>query len=146
MQFTIGGGEPPDSYFGVAQSMMEGIKVLSAAEPCPVSALYLVAGHVVECLLKAYLSLNGNDSAVRKPRIRHNLEGLWRKASRQGLQIAKSPPNWLIGLNSLHGFPYKLRYSEGIQGFVGPSLQQTTDGLADLLRTMRGQLREGESR
>ena len=52
------------TYFGVAQSMMPGVKVLAAASPTSALALALVAAHVLECLLKAYLSRDGSDAVM----------------------------------------------------------------------------------
>ena len=41
--------------------MMPGVKILAEAEPTCAPALALVAAHVLECLLKAYLSRDGSD-------------------------------------------------------------------------------------
>ncbi len=63
---TIAPASPPHTYFGVAESMMSGVNALAAASPPSLLALALVAAHVLECLLKAYLSRNGSDAPLKK--------------------------------------------------------------------------------
>ena len=72
---------PPHTYFGVAQEMMPAVRLLANASP-PASplALCLVAAHVLECLLKAYLSRDGDDARLTKKAGRHDLNGLWKLA------------------------------------------------------------------
>lgn len=130
-----GGDKPPHTYLGVARSMLEGVTVLASAKAIP--ALNLVAGHALECMLKAYLTRDGKDRWSLR---HHNLVRLWRKASCQGLRIASSPPEWVVSLNKLHNKPYRLRYPEGIQGTVGPNIQAMTTELASVLETVRAQL------
>ena len=58
---------PPHTYFNVAQDMMPAVTLLATASPpVPPLALCLVAAHVLECLLKAYLSKGGNDARLTK--------------------------------------------------------------------------------
>lgn len=132
---------PPHTYFGVAQSMMPGVKVLAAAsQPSPL-ALTLVAAHVLECLLKAYLSRNGSDAALRNSNVRHDLNALWAMAFAQGLRVPETPPSWADCLSSLHKSPYYLRYSTGVHGIVSPGAEPMTSELAALIEIVRGHLR-----
>ncbi|WP_375738289.1 hypothetical protein [Pseudomonas boanensis] len=100
---------PPHTYLGVAESMIPGVKVLADAPPACAPALALVAAHVLECLLKAYLSRDGSDDGLKTLKenaIRHNLEKLWAMAHSQGLQISEQPPDWVVTLSRLHKNPY----------------------------------------
>lgn len=139
--FVIAPPAPPHTYFGVAQSLMPGVKALAAASPLPAPALALIAAHVLECLLKAYHSKNGSDTAVKDQDVRHNLNTLWAMAYAQGLGIPESPPSWANCLSSLHRPPYHLRYSTGVHGIVSPSAEPMTTELAALLELVRVQLR-----
>ena len=138
---TIAPAAPPFTYFGVAQTMIPGVKVLAAASPLPALALALVAAHVLECLLKAYLSKDGSDAVLKNPDVRHGLEALWAMAFAQGLRIAESPPDWVACLSALHKSPYYLRYSTGVHGIVSPGAEPMTSELAALVETVRAQLR-----
>jgi len=137
---TIAAAAPPHTYFGVAQSMMPGVKVLAAASPPPALALALVAAHVLECLLKAYLSRDGSDAVLKNPDVRHDLNALWGMAFAQGLRVPEVPPSWVDCLSGLHKWPYYLRYSAGVHGIVSPSAEPMTSELAALLEIVRGQL------
>ncbi len=111
--------------------------------PVPVFALAFVAAHVLECLLKAYLSRGGSDAAV-KGRNKHDLNALWATAFKQGLRVPEPPPSWADRLGGLHKGPYYLRYSEnskGAHGIVSPGAEPMTSELAALLEIVRGQLR-----
>ena len=130
----------PHTYFGVAQSMMPGVRVLATASPPPVLALDLVAAHVLECLLKAYLSRSGSDVGFRDRNIRHNLKTLWEMAFAQGLRVPQSAPRWVDCLSGLHKNPYYLRYSTGVHGIVSPSVEPMTSELTALLEVVREQL------
>ena len=130
---------PPDTYFGVGENMMRGVQVLAAASPTSALALALVAAHVLECLLKAYLSRGGSDAALKEKEVRHNLNALWAMAFGQGLRIPESPPDWVARLSDLHDRPYHLRYSTGVHGIVSPAAEPMTAELAALLETVRGQ-------
>ena len=132
---------PPHTYFGVAQSMLPGVKVLAAAKPLPALALAFVAAHVLECLLKAYLSRGGSDAALKEKEVRHDLTALWAMSFAQGLRIPESAPDWVKLLGGLHDSPYYLRYSTGVHGIVSPGAEPMTSELATLLETVRGQLR-----
>ena len=138
---SIAPAAPPDTYFGVAQSMMPGVKVLATASPSSPLALSLVAAHVLECLLKAYLSRDGSDAALKDRDVRHNLNALWAMAFAQGLRVPESPPHWVDCLSGLHDSPYYLRYSTGVHGIVSPGAEPMTSELSALLEVVRAQLR-----
>jgi hypothetical protein len=132
---------PPHTYFGVAQAMMPGVTILAAATPSSCLALCLLAAHILECLLKAYLSREGSDAAVRNQNVRHDLLVLWKMAFAQGLPIPQSPPAWVNSLSGLHKHPYFLRYSSGVHGIVSPAPEPMASELLALLETVRGTLR-----
>lgn len=131
---------PPHTYFGVAQSIMLGVKILSAASPLPALPLALLCAHVLECLLKAYLSRDGVDKAVRARKICHDLNALWAMASADGLCVNETPPHWVDNLSGLHKSPFHLRYSTGVHGMVCPSGEPMTSELDDILAIVRGAL------
>jgi len=132
---------PPHTYFGIAQAMYPGVRQLASASPVYPLALCLVAAHALECALKAYLSRDGVDSALREPALRHNLERLWREAAANGLKIASTPPEWVVCLSGLHDRPYYLRYSTGVHGIVSPGIEPMTTDLSNLVETVRAQIR-----
>jgi hypothetical protein len=132
---------PPYTYFGVAQSMMPGVTILAAASPSSPLALCLVAAHVLECLLKAYLSRDGSDVGVKNPNVRHDLNALWGMAFAQGLLVPQSPPAWVDCLSGLHKHPYYLRYSTAVHGIVSPAPEPMASELRALFETVRRQLR-----
>lgn len=132
---------PPHTYFGVAQSMMPGVTILAAASPSPPLALCHIAAHVLECLLKAYLSKDGSDAEVRNPKVHHDLDALWGMAFARGLRVPQSPPEWVDRLSGLHKRPYHLRYSTEVHGIVSPSPEPMASELRNLLETVREQLR-----
>ncbi len=130
---TIASPGPPHTYLGVARSMLPGALLLAQSPNTSPMALALVSSHVVECSLKAYLSRDGSDSILRKPQIRHNLVGLCELARNEGLPIDSSPPNWVSRLGEVHGSPYFLRYSTGVNGIVLPNAESIANGARNLL-------------
>jgi len=138
---TIAPAAPPHTYLGVAESLMPGVKALATTSHPAALALALVAAHVLECLLKAYLSRDGSDDALKKRNVRHNLNALWAMAFAQGLRVPKSPPTWADHLSDLHKSPYYLRYSTGIHVIRLPSAEPMTSELVGLLEVVREQLR-----
>ena len=129
---------PPHTYFGVAQSLMPAMKTLADSQQC--FALTFLAAHVLECLLKAYLSRNGSDKMVRQPPLRHNLNRLWAETSVQGLGISTSPPGWADCLSQLHNAPYYLRYSTAVNGLVLPAAEPMVSELEHILELVRGHI------
>lgn len=125
---------PPQTYLGIAHSMIKGARVLADASPPSLLALALIAAHVLECTLKAYLSRNGDDTAVKNdPKVRHNLSALWSMAHDQGLGIPSAMPGWAATLSQGHVFPYFLRYSTGVHGISLPSAEPMVTELQALL-------------
>jgi hypothetical protein len=147
---------PPYTYLGVAENLMPRMKILAAASPAPVHALAFLAAHVLECLLKAYLSRGGSDDAVKR-RNKHDLNALWAMVFKQGLGVTESPPSWADRLSYLHKGPcYYLRYSgskylkrqggrrilveDYAHGIVPPGAEPMTSELGDLLGIVRREL------
>ena len=128
---------PPHTYLGVATSLLPGLRALSTAPgECSV-ALALVAAHIVECTLKAYLSRAGSDAGLRERKVRHNLELLWSRAEADGLSVATTPPDWLLVLHRLHDEPYPLRYARNIYGIATTSAQPMCGELEALVESVR---------
>lgn len=136
---------PPHTFFGVAQNLMPGLRVLAAASPPPSLTLSLVAAHVLECLLKAYLSRDGSDAELLNRKVRHDLKALWGMAFAQGLLVSESLPSWADCLDGLHKYSYHLRYSTGVHGIVLPSAEPMTSELAVLIEIVREQLKFGSN-
>ena len=130
---TIAPPAPPRTYLGVAQNMVIGVRTLADASRISSLALCLVAAHVSECTLKAFLSRSGSDKALKAPAVRHNLEELWSRAHAGGLPVPHAPPAWLSTLSHLHNAPFYLRYSTGVHGLVTPSPEPMASELAKLL-------------
>jgi hypothetical protein len=132
---------PPHTYFGVAENMMLGVSALAKSAPGTL-ALPLVAAHVLECLLKAYLSRGGSDAALKKRSIRHDLTLLWTMAREKGLDVSAVAPAWVTTLAHVHKPPYFLRYSTNVHGVVTPGAEPMTSELAALVvkvaQTIRG--------
>jgi hypothetical protein len=131
---------PPETLLGVAEALMPGVTALAAFPPAAL-ALALLCTHVLECLLKAYLSRHGSDAEVKKPDLRHNLSALWARAFADGLQVQETPPDWAECLSRLHNAPYHLRYSIGVHGIISPAAEPMASDLAALLETVREGLR-----
>lgn len=134
---------PPHTYLGVAHSMVKGVRTLADTALASGLALALVAGHVLECALKAYLSRNGDDSAVKRPKVRHNLAALWSMAHSQGLQVPLEMPGWVAILSQGHGHPYHLRYSEGVHGIMLPNAEPMATELQALLNLVQATVTPG---
>jgi HEPN domain-containing protein len=122
---------PPHTYFGIAQSMVGGVVCLAGANS-PL-AMSLVASHVLECALKAYLSRDGSDSRLKRPPLNHDLKALWRLAHNEGLNVPEDPPEWVKCLSHLHKRPYYLRYSTDVHGIVSPGPEPMTSELTALV-------------
>jgi hypothetical protein len=132
---------PPHNYIGVARAVGEGVALLAKFNPRTSIPVCLLAAHQAECLLKAFLTRNGSDAAVRAPDIMHNLEKLWAAAASDGLGACVLPPPWLTRLSDLHNRPYHLRYSTGVHGIVAPPVAEMVAGLAALSEAVESGLR-----
>ena len=137
---------PPHTYLGVAHSLILGVRALADTSPTPSRALAFLSSHVLECTLKAYLSRDGSDSAVKANDIRHNLSGLWSLAHEQGLQTSSIPPSWVTTLGQTHGSPYHLRYSTGVHGISMPSPEPMATELQSLLDLVQTAISQGSGR
>ena len=131
---------PPHTYLGIAYAMLPGVGILAAASPLPALPLAMVSAHVLECILKAYLSRSGDDRQVKQRDVRHNLNALWSLAHADGLSIQSQPPQWVDCLSHLHDSPYYLRYSTGAHGISTPAPEPMTTELALLIEQVRSQL------
>lgn len=131
---------PPQTYLGIAQAMLPGVRGLALTSPLPALPLAMVSAHALECILKAFLSRSGDDRRVKQSDVRHNLNALWALAHSDGLNIPCQPPAWVSGLSHLHDFPYYLRYSTGVHGLVTPASEPMVTELAALIDQVRGQL------
>jgi hypothetical protein len=137
---TIAPAAPPHTYFGVAQSILPGIRALAVTNPPHAIPLALLAAHALECILKAYLSRKGSDATLRASNVRHNLMKLWEMAETDGLGVPSEAPRWVKMLSGLHDKPYYLRYSEGVHGVVTPGAEPMTTELGQLLELVRAGL------
>jgi HEPN domain-containing protein len=136
----MGGSTPPNTYLGVARHMELGLDPLIAVHDPQAHAFMFLAAQVVECALKAALSRTGDDTPLRKQALRHDLEALWQLAAGEGLGVDPVPPSWLVRLSLLHREPYYLRYSKGVNGWVGPPLKDVRDGIRDLMIAVERQV------
>lgn len=131
---------PPHTYLGIAESLLAGIRILAGAPKSAPLPLAMLCAHAVECILKAYLSRSGDDTYVKKPKVRHNLNVLWSLAHQQGLAVSAAPPEWVACLSRLHESPYYLRYSTGVHGIVSPAPEPMASELVELIEQVRKQL------
>lgn len=138
---TVAPAAPPYTYLGVAEGLMPGVAALACSPSPSALASALLCAHVLECLLKAYLSkVRGTDAALKGKGIRHNLTGLWSLAVSEGLAVSLAAPAWVQQLSHLHNAPYYLRYSTGVHGIVLPALEPMTSELSALLGTVRAKV------
>ena len=130
-----------DTYMGVASAMLGGVNALSGSATRHTLPFAMLAAHALECALKAYLSRQGDDKAVRQHDVRHNLNLLWSMAHAGGLSIPSDPPAWVGILSDIHNAPYHLRYSRGINAISTPGAEPLTSELNTILKTVYSQLR-----
>lgn len=138
MQIVAAG--PPHTYLGVAYAMLPGVRILAAASPLPALPLAMVSAHVLECILKAYLSRSGDNSQIKPHSVRHNLNKLWSLAHGEGLKIQGQPPQWVDSLSHIHDHPYYLRYSTDVHGISTPPPEPMTTELTALIEQVLSQL------
>ena len=131
---------PPHTYLGIANSMLQGVRVLATTSPLPALPLAMIGAHALECTLKAYLSRSGDDSCVRGRHIRHNLNALWLSAVSDGLTVQPKPPHWADCLSLIHNSPHFLRYSTGIHGIQTPAPEPMSTELGALFEQVCRQL------
>jgi hypothetical protein len=127
-----------DAYIIVARDLLQGVETLSNININP-RACALLAGHALECALKAFLSHKGKTEKIRKPKIQHNLKTLWDMSyNEKTLSIPKNPPDWVRILSEGHGPNFYFRYQEGsqktiINGGQTPELIPMAKALKELI-------------
>jgi hypothetical protein len=136
---TIAPAAPPYTYVGVAESLLPGVRILANASSTRGLPLSLVSAHVLECILKAYLSKAlGSDASLRKDsKLRHNLAVMWSLAEGHGLKLPNPAPSWVECLSRLHDHPFHLRYSTGVHAVISPAPEQMASDLPQLLALVR---------
>ena len=139
-EVSLAKSAPPETYLGVAESMIAGVSVLAKHGNTGL-ALPLVAAHTLECALKAYLSRDGQDSRLMARATRHNLEKLWKLAREEGLPI-EAIPSWATNLSRIHNNPYYLRYSTEIHGIATPAPEPMATELAAIIVAVRQGIHE----
>lgn len=133
---------PPHTYIGIASGLLPGIRILANAASPPALPLTMLCAHMLECVLKAYVSRSGDDSRVKQADVRHSLNALWCLAHSVGFAVPATPPDWVASLSGLHESPYYLRYSTGVHGLVLPPTEPMVSELAALLEQVRSQLKQ----
>ena len=130
---------PPSTYIGVAENLLPGVRVLADTPDTRGTPLALVSAHVLECLLKAFLSKAlGSDAPLTKdPKLRHNLLALWSLAQQKGLALPAQPPSWVECLSGLHDHPFYLRYSTGVNVIISPASEPMASDLQQLLGVVK---------
>ena len=141
-KIRTGAPEPPYTYLGITQQVMKGVKILASSSEEAVISLYILAAHVLECSLKAYLAKQGySEKKLRERPYGHNLGNLWKEAEAKGLKIQTMAPDWVNRLSELHGGPrYLLRYSTGVHAIVGPPIKSMVSELGEILATVQSQI------
>jgi hypothetical protein len=126
-----------------AHSLLAGARELAGAlsvlvqhrADVPIRATALVAAHCVELALKAFLLSRGrSDASVT--RLGHSLKKAWAEAAAAGLPVDAEPPPWCALLDSMHAYPYMVRYPPENSGLVAPNplqMQVEVDRLIELV-------------
>jgi hypothetical protein len=133
------------AFFGVAESLIPGMQLLIETPPSPAIPITFLAGHILECLLKAFLSKEGvSEKDLKDPKkFGHDLSKLWQEAVKQTLLASSVLPPWADRLSALHGSPYPLRYNTGrAHGLTSPNSQELLSELTDLLEKVRQEIRK----
>jgi hypothetical protein len=132
---------PVEAFLGVAESLMPGMQLLINTPPFYAIPITLLAGHILECLLKAFLSKTDVSEANLK-KFGHDLNKLWQEAANRKFPIPSVLPPWAKRLSELHGFPYRLRYNScRVHGITLPNSQELSSELTKLLETVRREIR-----
>ncbi|HEX6317491.1 MAG TPA: hypothetical protein VFZ84_01370 [Burkholderiales bacterium] len=88
------------------------------------------------CALKSHLSRRRlSDDDLKK--YGHDLQELWRKAAEFDLPIPSEPPHWCVLLDSLHDWPYRLRYPSDCNGYISPVRKEMTAELRTLIALVK---------
>lgn len=136
---TVAAPEPPDTYFGVAESLLPGLRPLASGMPATALSLAFLAAHILECLLKAAVTkTERSDQALKSnQKLRHNIDALWKLAISNGMPLSLSQPTWVENLSRLHAPPYHLRYSTSVHAVTSPVAEPMTTDLIALLEQVR---------
>ena len=130
---SVGPVSPVQGYLASARGLLPGVQALGQTATGVAGARALVAAHVLECILKAYLSHRGvTENDLKDPKRRHNLELLWQEAAGRGLGIDVVPASWCVRLNELHNTPYHLRYPR-VHALVLPAAEPMTSELESIV-------------
>ena len=111
---------------------MEGLHVLAASPGSTGMALTFLAGHILECLLKANLLSHGVPEDEVKG-YSHKVLGLWQRCVALGALPNPAMPTWADRLGALHDKPFILRYPEGVHGLVLPGTDPMVAELQEML-------------
>ena len=111
-----------DGYMVSARGLIPSLTLLAGLGSEHLRGSALIAGMVVECALKAFLTHAGmTERELSNYPLGHNLETLWIEAVKRHLPLQEAPPQWCVVLNALHGPPhYHLRYQSKAHGLVFP--------------------------
>jgi hypothetical protein len=128
-----------DGYLIVARELLPAVEALATLPQIPPRAAASLAGHTLECALKAFLWHAGEGAALRDRKVQHNLLALWALAYKAGLLIPETPPDWCAILSDGHGPNFYFRYQMGKAGTVvhggqSPALIPMTDALKKLVK------------
>lgn len=135
---------PWRSYLRVAMSLAPGLRALDPDNPEVYAAHAFLSCHMLECVLKAYLSRTSAETYLQSPAVRHNLERLWELSSEQGLQVLLPTPVWVQQLGFLHDKPFYLRYAPSVGGVAMPNPEPGRGQLLDLLTYVNQVVGQGD--
>jgi hypothetical protein len=120
----------------VARELLPAVEALSTLPNVPPRAAALLAGHALECALRAFLL----HKKVKKARLgKHDLLKLWAMACQErDLNIPQAPPDWCRILAEGHGPDFYFRYQKGkgntiVHGGQTPALRPMTTALKRLI-------------
>jgi hypothetical protein len=134
---TLAPVRPVDAYLATAEAIVPSLDVLRESNLSAIPGA-LLAGHALECLLKAVLAQSGlTEAELRSSALRHNLEELWRRSGQHLPLLGTSLPDWATRLSELHNSPYVLRYPVGLHGLVLPNPASVATELSKLRDAVR---------
>lgn len=123
-----------ESFVLTAKQLWQGAKALEATTLATQLPGALLAAQALEGALKALLwSEKTPASKLSKKPFGHNLSGLWRAAAKLALVAPASPPDWCVLLDTLHDWPFRGRYPQGLNGFVTPNPTQLIGAIEQVL-------------
>jgi hypothetical protein len=127
-------------FLGAAQEYLLGVRALHEAASKPALAFTFLAGHTLECALKAFLSKAGFSDTELEKQFGHDIRRLWGAAHERGLPLLLPPPDWVNGLSSVYSPPI-VRYPMDLNGVVGPNMSAVADGVEQVVATVRRAIR-----